>query len=388
MKKQIIVLTMLAVGVQAMPQDDGSLQLNTGSTEKGLKGLVRKVGTMIDSMSVSGVDRRYIGAPDKPWQLIVKSSLNQSIVKMNTKGSVAGIDYEASPYLKTEPSRYVGLWAGYRGYGLGYTVNVGGDKGSYLTFGATGGAYGLNVRIHSFENDSPHFDLNSDLIPEDYKENWKQVNLRSPIKVHTLIADGYYLFNGKHFSYAAAYDQSVIQKRSAGSLMAGGMYYYGNIDYASDPNGDLVYLMHGLGRVKLWQGSVGLGYAYNWVLARGLLVSVMAMPMITFVNRIKAYGYGTNVPELLNDPTLLDEEISDEDWDNWWYGSLRIKHMGDKTFNSGVTANLDAHLSLTYNFESFYVSVYGQFNNFRYRHSDSHGYINDWFVNASLGVRL
>ena len=74
MKKHLIILTMLAVGVQAMAQADGSLQDSTSSTAKGLKGLMRKVGTMIDSMSVSGVDRRYIDAPAKPWQLIVKSS--------------------------------------------------------------------------------------------------------------------------------------------------------------------------------------------------------------------------------------------------------------------------------------------------------------------------
>ena len=49
--------------------------------------------------------------------------------------------------------------------------------------------------------------------------------------------------------------------------------------------------MQGLGCVKLWQGSVGVGYAYNRVPAKGLLVSAMAMPMLTFVNKIKAYGY-------------------------------------------------------------------------------------------------
>lgn len=40
--------------------------------EGGIVSLVKKVGTMIDSMSVKGVDRRYIDAPEKPWQLILK----------------------------------------------------------------------------------------------------------------------------------------------------------------------------------------------------------------------------------------------------------------------------------------------------------------------------
>ena len=356
--------------------------------QEGVIGFVKKVGTMLDSMSVKGLDRCYIDAPERPWQIIAKGNVNQSILSMTTAGSMMGVNYNAKPYLKTEPSQYVGLWAGYRGYGLGYTVNVGGDKGSYLTLGAMGGAYGVNLRIHSFENDHPNFDLESDLIPEESEDDWQEIQLQSPIKVHTVIADGYYLFNGKHFSYAAAYDQSVLQKRSAGSLMAGAMYYYGNIDYADRTNGDLIYTMHGLGRVKMWQGSVGLGYAYNWVPAKGLLVNVMFMPMLTFVNKIKAFGYATNVEELMEDTRFLDPDISNEEWDEWFYSSLQISPMGSKTFNSGMMLNFDARLSITYNFGRYFVNAYGQFFNMRYRHDSSHGHLNDWFVNASVGVRL
>ena len=375
MKKSFVILASLFLCAQAPAQT-------------GVTGLIKKVGTLIDSMSVRGLDRRYIEAPEKPWQIIVRGNVNQSILSMTAKGSIMGIDYDAKPYMKTEPSRYVGLWAGYRGYGLGYTVNVGGDKGSNFTIGATGGAYGVNLRIHSFENDHPNFDLESDLIPRENEDSWRQIQLLSPIKVRALIADGYYLFNGKRFSYAAAYDQSVLQKRSAGSLMAGAMYYYSNVDYADRTNGDLIYTMHGLGRVKLWQGSVGVGYAYNWVPAKGLLVNVMAMPMLTFVNRIKTYGYDTNVEELMTDPRFLDEDITDEEWDEWFYSSLEITPKGDKTFNSGLTINFDARLSLTYNFSRYFINAYGQFSNMRYRHDNTHGHLNDWFVNTSFGLRL
>lgn len=352
-----------------------------------VKNYLHKLGSLIDSMSVKGLDRRYIDAPQHPWQLIVRGNVNQSILSMKAAGELEGNPYTAEPYLKTEPSQYVGLWAGYRGYGFGYTVNVGGDKGSYLTFGATGGAYGLNVRIHDFENDHPDFNLESSIIAEDHEEDWQEVQLMNPIKVRTVIADGYYLFNGKRFSYAAAYDQSVIQKRSAGSLMAGAMYYYGHVDYSNDLNGDLVYLMHGLGKVKLWQGSVGIGYAYNWVPARGLLVSAMAMPMLTVVNKIKAYGYATNVEELMEDP-IFWSDISNEEWDEWFYKNLQITPMGDMTFNSGLTFSFDGRVSLTYNFGRCFFSAYGQFNNIRYSHNSTSGYLNDWFVNTSFGIRL
>lgn len=373
--KNIMLVVGLGISGQAMAQGN-------------VFSLVRKLGTFIDSMSVRGVDRRYIDAPEKPWQLIVKGNVSQTIVSMRTQGSMMGEEYTVKPSLRTTPAQYVGLWAGYRGYGFGYTVNVGGDKGSYLTVGATGGAFGINVRFHSFENRSPNLNLETDLVEEKNKDEWGEVQLADPILVRTVIADGYYMFNGKKFSYAAAYDQSVFQKRSAGSLMAGLMYNYTHIDYSSDSNGDLIYMMEGLGRVKLWQGSVGVGYAYNWVPARGLLVNVMAMPMLTFVNKLKAFGYATNVEQLMEDPKFWDPDISNDDWDKWFYGRLHVNPMGDQTFNSGMSIGFDGRVSLTYNLGRWFFNAYGQFNNIRYKHNSTTGYLNDWFVNTAIGFRL
>ena len=360
----------------------------TATAQGGLTTFMKKVGTLIDTMAVKGLDRNYIDAPKKPWQIIAKGNVNQTIVSMNADGNILGVDYSARPYLKTQPSQYVGFWAGYRGYGIGYTVNVGGDKGSNLVFGATGGAYGVNVRIHSFDNSNPSINLNSKLLSEEEQKTWDDVQLIDPIHVRTVIADGYYMFNGKKFSYAAAYDQSVIQKRSAGSLMAGLMYNYTRIDYATDLNGDLVYLMHGLGKVKLWQGSAGVGYAYNWVPARGLLVNVMLMPMVTFVNKLKVFAYATNVPELMTDERFWDDDISNEEWDEWFYSNVHITPMGDKTINSGISLGFDTRMAVTYNFGRYFISAYGQFNNIRYRHQSTHGYLNDWFINTAIGIRL
>ena len=356
--------------------------------QNGVKKLASKVGTTLDSMSVSSVDRRYIEAPEKPWQLILRGNVMQTIVGMKGLGIAYKEEYNFDARLKTVPSQYVGFWAGYRGYGFGYTMNVGGDKGSYFTIGATGGSYGINVRIHSFESSRPNIDMTSDLLTAEDMEEMKKVVLIDPIRVNTVIADGYYIFNGKKFSYPAAYDQSVIQKHSAGSLIAGLMYNYTHIDYSADSNGDMIFLMDGLGRVKLWQGSVGAGYAYNWVPTRGLLVNVMAMPMMTFINRLKAYGYETNLPEMMDDPMFWNDQISYEEWDKWYYDNVRIKPIGEQTFNSSISIGFDARVSLTYNFGRFFINAYGQFNNIRYHHNSTNGYLNDWFVNTSLGLRL
>ena len=361
------------------------------SAQTGVHKLLTKVGSMKDSMVVRGVDRRYIDIPDQPWQIMLRTNVSQTIVSMKTQGRVLDEDYDNDTRLMTRPTLKIGLKVGYRGCGFGYMLNVGGDKGSRLTFGATGKSYSLNVRINSFENTHPDLDMKSDLFDEEDMEEMKKVKLIDPIHVNTFFADGYYLFNSKKFSYAAAYKQSVIQKRSAGSLMAGAMFDYTHINYAADSNGDLIFLMHGLGRIKLWQGSVGVGYAYNWVPVRGLLVNVMAMPMLTVVNKLKAYAYETNIPEMMEDPTFLkfvNYEIGYDEYDEWYYENVKIKYLGNQTFNSGLSIGFDGRVSVTYNFGRYFLNVFGQFNNIRYHHNSSNGYLNDWFVNSSIGVRL
>ena len=49
------------------------------AAQSGLLSLLKKVGSKLDSMSVKGVDRRYIDAPERPWQFIVKGNINQTI---------------------------------------------------------------------------------------------------------------------------------------------------------------------------------------------------------------------------------------------------------------------------------------------------------------------
>ena len=344
---------------------------------------IKKVGTKIDSMAVKGVDRHYIDAPERPWQVIARGNINQTIVSMDSKGTIAGQEYSAEPYLKTTPSQYLGLWVGYRGYGVGYTVNVGGDKGSNLTFGATGGCYGINVRIRSFENSNPDFNLNSELLSAAALESWNNVQLIDPIRVRTVFADGYYLFNGRKFSYSAAYDQSAIQKRSAGSLMAGAMYYHSHINYATDDNAAFILLMDNIGRIKQWQVSAGVGYAYNWVPCKGLLINAMVMPMLTFYNRHKTWRYDSNYRDLAMDEVVHHEdELRPEDY------RLKEEPLSVVDRNSNITLNYDARLSLTYQWQRFFINAYGQYSNFHHSDGGVRVSLYDWYVNAALGIRF
>ena len=389
----LLVALLLAVSQPAAADNDGIIQ--------SVAGFVRKVGTFIDSLSVRGVDRHYIESPDRPWQIIAKGNVSQTDLKMRSTVNIQETFPELRGYwlweshIKTDPSTYVGFWAGYRGYGLGYSVNVGGDKGTNLTLGAMGGSYGLNFRIHRFETDETTIHFTADMFGEqlDIEETGR---LDAPINVRTLIADGYYLFNGRHFSYAAAYDQSVIQLRSAGSLLVGGMYYYSHMNFSQPRNAYFINAMNDMGRIKQWQGNIGVGYAYNFVPAKGWLISAMAIPMLTFYNRIKIWRYDSNMFDIDEEDDVMREkvengEISNEEYEVWWEQAIDRTKVWDRdqeVHYSNIRLNYDARLSLTYHWDRYFFNVYGQFNNFRYGHGDASGRLNDWFVNASLGIRL
>jgi hypothetical protein len=390
---KIIPATMLLFAVMLF-----SLPASAGG---GIPGIIKKVGAFIDTLAIKGVDPNYLEIPEKPWQVVLKGNVNQSDLKLNSTihhaedyfSYVKG-DMTWEPRVKTDPATYVGVWGAYRGYGLGYSWNVGGDDGRLLTFGLSGGCYGLNLRIHWFDNDNPEVNFSANVLhnitneggivyePFAYSEHMK---LSSPINTRDFYLDGYYLFNSKKCSYAAAYDQSAIQRRSAGSLIAGAMYFHSTTRYNTDNNADLILLMDDIGVIKSWEGSLGLGYIYNWVPVRGLMISGMAIPMLTVYNHHKWWCYDSNLKD------LIDKEGFDAigTMSRAEYRIRPSKDHPEECDDSPVRLNFDARLSITYELDHlFYVNAYGQFNSFRYKVSDIDCKLNEWYINASIGIRL
>ena len=59
------------------------------------------------------------------------------------------------------------------------------------------------------------------------------------------------------------------------------------------------------------------------------------------------------------------------------------------TYNSNIRLNFDARLSITYEWaERIFINAFGQFCNFNYKTDDIKGRLNDWYINASIGIRL
>jgi hypothetical protein len=107
------------------------------------------------------------------------------------------------------------------------------------------------------------------------------------------------------------------------------------------------------------------------------------MPMLTFYNRHKTWRYDSNYRDLaLDDDLHDDDELSPSLW------KLKEEPLSVNDSHSNVTLNIDTRLSLTYNWKRFFLNAYGQFSNFHYKDGDVSGRLNDWYINASLGVRF
>ena len=66
---------------------------------------------------------------------------------------------------------------------------------------------------------------------------------------------------------------------------------------------------------------------------------------------------------------------------------LTVDEREEKSPNK-VKLNIDARLSVVYNFDRWYVRVYGHYNQFSFGSDLVSGRVTDWTANASLGFRF
>lgn len=394
MKRLLIYSCLTLTSLMGYAQLD--VDLDAGSTktqpteETNKNKLLNKAKDFVDKRWVKNVDTLYIQNPKQVWRISLDSYLSQSdlLMKSVIDGTNIGAegDVKCQPRIRTDVSTSVGVRVGYKGLAAHYAINVAGDKGRDFSLSSSGTWYCVHFRLHEFKTKEPQVHYEGNFYSEDTGDpEWESRTdkwiLTSPIKAKTMVLDGYYIFNKRRFSYKAAYRQSVIQKRSAGSWLAGAMFYYSDFRFDDVANAQLILNMGDVGRIKQWEANIGAGYGYNFVPAKGWLISAMAMPMVTLYNRVKSYSYDSYVRELAEDEEWHDPEEVEEK-DRW------LKEMGTDAHNNRIRLNFNARLSLTYNFDRYFVNVNGQFYNFGYHHKSNSGRLNDWFANVAFGVRL
>lgn len=409
MKRILICLLILGQSVTVLAQDDYWVVRQ-----------LKSLAAYIDSSTVNGVDTRYLEVPKQLWQVILQTKLNGVDVKMDSHlGSEELLSYGMQPedrldwrtHIKPSTATSIGLWVGYRGFGLGYSFSLIKNAGRYFALGTTGVSFGLNMRYRRFEASKMGIYMNgNDSETGPFEMSEVDAEIWEPMTVKSTYINGYYLFNGRRFSQAAAYDQSVIQRHSAGSLMLGATWYQSSLDYSKTNNVGFVQMAGGVGRIKFHQFNIGLGYGYNWVPARGWLLNAMVMPTLSVYNRIKTYTYDSNYNMLssLEDNVLPIESYGDWDsdtrtWSNGekrrpvteeevataeWQDDVELWESDTDIKYDWPHLNVDLRASITYNWSRYFVCASGQFNRFKYSHQGTDVKLIDWYAQVALGIRF
>ena len=94
-------------------------------------------------------------------------------------------------------------------------------------------------------------------------------------RLYGMSVNTYFVFNGRKFSYPAAFNNTMIQKRSAGSVIAAATFYNGRL---SSKISDTKYNMPDEPSITMQHAAIGGGYAYNYVTQYHWLLHVSAQP--------------------------------------------------------------------------------------------------------------
>ena len=401
--KMIICCLLFSLNAAAQEQETTD-SLSTQETKTSLMTRLHQAQEYLDIKAKKKVDPAYIEVPNKPWRVILR--YKENAVEVDYSQNIESPDANAYSdwNLCFEPpvASSIGFWVGYRGTGFSYSKSLTKNAGRYYSFSTTGAKYGFNFRLRRFKTDDARLtarDYENEQITYEFDDD---VTMPAPVWIRSVYINGYYVFNGRRYSQAAAYNQSVIQRRSAGSLLLGATWYQSSFDYADMANAFYMVIGHGISRIKVHQGNLGIGYGFNWVPFRGFVVNVMAMPTVSVYNRVKAYKYETNYDLSPKDPVddygdwnpetrrwangkthqPLEMALGKEDYQfDYWDAEPDVDY-------SMLRFNLDLRLGIAYNFGNYFIGAQAQYNNFHYKNDNCKVNIFDAYARLAFGVRL
>lgn len=218
-------------------------------------------------------DTAYLERP--PYSFTVKLRANFSGSGIETHGLYEGDTYLTNLETPNRITASVGL--SYRGVSIGFALNPGKlsgrDKDMEFNIAFYANRYGVDAAYQDART---------------YK-GWSEVNgLRQTIPadlLHSrlLSASAYYVFNYRRFSYPAAFTQSYIQRRSAGSPMLALILLGGEIEGHTEEAGEQSSM-----KIRIGNLGLGGGYGYNWVLPHRWMIHGSALPafVVASINRL------------------------------------------------------------------------------------------------------
>lgn len=255
--------------------------------------LFHKIDSVLDiRQQKSKIDTNYVSRPDHHLTLRLINNIS------GTDFTLKAIDEqdEDVDFRFKDPIRHtITLGANYRGLAVSIAFNPSHLFGKKTSTEINVNSYSNRYGFDFIYETNGQFEGEIDWDGEVY-------DLNTEIREKSLTINGYYAFNGRKFSYPAAFSQSYIQKRSAGSLMAGLSYHRTSVSIMQ--NEDIEYDSEDIRKFKLSYASVGVGYGYNFVPNSRWLIHLSTLPTIVFwrdnkiIKMVGVEAMGSTFPEI------------------------------------------------------------------------------------------
>ena len=215
-------------------------------------------------------DTTFIIRPMQKWTLKTRVNVSGNLVK--TYGKHQGV--ETKSHLETDRKATVSLAASYRGLSAGISFNP-----AHLGGRDKDVEYNLNYYGNRFSVDASY--QRSKTLHGYFRMGDERLDLpRGDVNMTTVNIAGSYTFNHRRFSYPAAFTQSYLQRRSAGSWLAGFGYQSAIVKHAADT-------VTGIPQLRMYVGhfAIGGGYGYNLVAGKRWLFHLSALPTLIIYSR-------------------------------------------------------------------------------------------------------
>lgn len=212
-------------------------------------------------------DTLYISRPEARWTVKLRGNLSGALLKSVAK--VNGVESETK--LRADFRGTLSVAASYRGVGLGLSVNpakLAGKSEDYeFNLNSYSNRYGFDVVYLSSKTYHGYVDTS----------NGRTDIPKGLVTQNALNLNFYYAFNYRRFSFPAAFSQSYIQRRSAGSWMVGASFDGSKTQVNADGEHPSVKPV----TIRVNEFAIGGGYAYNLVAGKHLLFHLSALPTFT-----------------------------------------------------------------------------------------------------------
>lgn len=236
--------------------------------------------TLIDKIITShyfnkNIDTTYISRPTEPWTVKLRSNLS---------GTLSGVSGH------NDGTKFSGMWAArfrhtlsaaavYKGIGLGLALNpsklIGKSKDMEYHITSYGNRMGVDMVYETSKSDNGSGNIGDHHI--DIKAG--------DVKRRSFAANYYYAFNGKRFSFPAAFTQSYKQRRSAGSWLIGASFQAGKTNLSAADSNFLQKVT-----LRTLDFAIGAGYAHNICIGRRWLAHLSLLPTIVIYDHSSTEG--------------------------------------------------------------------------------------------------